>query len=459
MKFGSSSCTGPQHRRDFLRVGTLALGGLGLSDLLAANAAQGTLPSDTSVILFWMWGGPSQLETWDMKPDAPAEYRGAFRPISTTVPGMEICEIFPQMAKQAHRYSLVRSLHHEMSAHNDGSIEILTGKTPTRPDPTSMAHSEHPDFGMITSRLRGAGPHGIPAYIGVPTIPFMTRPTYLGLTHGGFPTGNPSVPGFAPPNLSLGAGLNGVRLDDRRHLVTQLDRQRRDLDLSGSQEGLNRFQQQAFQMLTSNHVADAFNLEQEDPRLRDRYGRHLWGQSCLLARRLAERGSSVITIDAINPGQVEPGRPNFFSWDDHINIETGWDLNEAMRWRAKFMDGAISTLIDDIHTRGLDRKILLVCMGEFGRTPRMVFQNGICGRNHWPQAQSALVCGGGMRMGQVIGATNSKSEYPTERPLTPQDLMATIYRHLGIDPRQEFLNFSGRPIPLLFQGQPIRELA
>src|SRR5436853_3222025 len=176
-------CLGPSTRRDFLRIGLLGLGGLSLPDLLAARAAAGPVPPDTSVILFWMWGGPSQLETYDLKPDAPSEYRGPFRPIRTTVPGLDVCELFPRQARLGHRVALVRSLHHTMSSHNDGSIEVLTGKTPAVADPTSTARSEHPDFGVIASRSRGLRPDGLPQYVGIPTQPFMTRPTYLGLNH------------------------------------------------------------------------------------------------------------------------------------------------------------------------------------------------------------------------------------------------------------------------------------
>src|SRR5689334_9022631 len=181
-------CSGPLPRREFLRLGLLALGGVGLTDLLAARAArgQGATDPETSVILFWMWGGPSHLETYDLKPDAPDDYRGPFRPIRTTAPSLDVCELFPLQAKQAHRFSLVRSLHHQMSAHNDGSIELLTGKTPERPDPTSTALSDHPDFGMVLSRVRGHRPDGLPQYVGIPRTPFMTRPTYLGLGHKGF---------------------------------------------------------------------------------------------------------------------------------------------------------------------------------------------------------------------------------------------------------------------------------
>ncbi|MGD9723021.1 MAG: DUF1501 domain-containing protein [Pirellulales bacterium] len=439
-------------------MGALALGGLTLPDLLrlrSAAAARSVTAPDTSVILFWMWGGPSQLETWDCKPNAPSEYRGPLRPIRTTVPGLDVCEVFPLQAKLGHRIALIRSLHHGMASHNDGSIEVLTGKTPAKEDVTSTAKSDHPDFGMVTSRYRGARPGNVPTYVGIPRVPFMTQPTYLGMTHAGFAAGDPSVADFKPRNLSLDAGINGVRLGDRRSLVAQLDRYRRARDLHGAVQATDDFRQQAFDMLTSTAVANAFALEQETPATRDRYGRHLWGQSCLLARRLAESGSAVITVDALSP---VPTNPIYFSWDDHSNPATGWNLEGAMRWRGPFMDQALSTLIEDIYQRGLDQKIMVVALGEFGRTPRLASPQGVLGRDHWPSAQAALVSGGGLRMGQVIGATTSKAEYPVERPLSPQDLLATIYRHLGIDYGATFADFNGRPIPILPDGEPIREL-
>jgi hypothetical protein len=453
------SCSGPMQRREFLRIGTLALGGLALPDLLrlrsAAAAPRGPSPPDTSVILFWMWGGPSQLETWDCKPDAPSEYRGPLRPIKSTVPGLDVCEVFPRQAQCGHRISLIRSLHHRMASHNDGSIEVLTGKTPVKEDPTSTARSDHADFGMMASKLRGPGPGGLPAYVGIPRVPFMVQPTYLGMTHAGFAAGNPAAPDFKPRNLSLDAGVNGARMDDRKALVAQLDRYRRAEDLSGALQATDEFRRQAFELLTSNTVADAFALDLEKPATRQRYGRHLWGQSCLLARRLAEAGTSVITIDALSP---VPGNPIYFSWDDHANPATGWNLEGAMRWRAGYMDQGLSALIDDIYERGLDRKVMVVALGEFGRTPRLTSPQGVLGRDHWPSAQSALISGGGLRMGQVVGATTSKAEYPVERPLAPQDLLATIYRHLGIDSRATLTDFTGRPVPILSEGQPIREL-
>lgn len=449
-------CRGPKSRREFLRLGALALGGLTLPDLLAARAAAGVSPSGegNAVILFWMWGGPSQLETYDLKPNAPSEYRGPFRPIATNVPGLDICELFPLQAKVGDKVALIRSLHHTMSAHNDGSIELLTGKTPAKPDPTSTSRSDHPDFGMVASRVLGPRPDGLPRYVGVPRQPFMTQPTYLGLSHAALSTGDPSAPNYRPPNLTLEGGVDGRRLDDRRFLLHQFDQIRRDADREDKVAGLDGFRAAALQMLTNPRVARAFDLSREDPRLRDRYGRHLWGQSCLLARRLAEAGSSVITIDALAPTLSD----RYFSWDDHINPTTKWDLADAMRYRSPFLDQALSALIEDVYARGLDRKVLIVAVGEFGRTPRLVQNSGLIGRDHWPDAQSALVAGGGLRTGQVVGATNSRGEFPAERPLTPKDLLATIYRHLGVDPSTSFTDFSGRPFPILAEGEAIREL-
>jgi Protein of unknown function (DUF1501) len=433
----------------------LALGGLGAAQLAAARQGTGGSP-ETSVILFWMWGGPSQLETWDMKPNAPVEFRGPFRPVSTNVPSIQICELFPQLAKIADKYAILRSLHHEMASHNDGSIEVLTGKTPLKADPTSTAFSDHPDFGMVTSRTRGVSADGLPPYVGIPNKPFMTRPAYLGVSHNAFQAGDPTAPGYRPPNLTVDAGLNGSRLGDRHQLLKQFDNFRRTIDWSGAMEGIDQFHQQAFQLLTSSQVAAAFDLEQEPATLRDRYGRTLWGQSCLLARRLAEAGAGVISIDALAP---KAGMPLYFSWDDHANAQPGWDMTQGMRLRAADMDPALTTLIEDIHERGQSKNIAVVAVGEFGRTPRLTQANGCIGRDHWPQAYSALVAGGGWRTGQAIGATNSNAEYPIERPLTPQDLLATLYRHLGIDSHASLMDFTGRPTPILPFGKPIQELS
>lgn len=448
-----TKCAGPLSRRALLHLGAMALGGWHWPQLRATAAPAKSAP--TSVILFWMWGGPSQFETFDPKPEAPAEYRGPFRPIHTTVPGMDICELFPRLAAQGRRLAVIRSLHHTMASHNDGSIEVLTGKTPTAADPTSTAKSEHPDFGMITSRLRGLRPDGLPQYVGIPNQPFMVRPMYLGQNHQAFAAGDPSAAGYTAPNLGLRGGVSVEQFSHRRQLLSQFDDMRRNVDLEGRLDGTDRVRAAAFQLLANPQIAQAFDLGREDPRMRDAYGRHLWGQSCLLARRLAEAGAGVVTIDALAP---ERGRPIYFSWDDHANAQPGWDLAEGMRWRAPFMDQALSALIEDIHQRGLERNILVLALGEFGRTPRVSTLSGRLGRDHWPQSMCALASGGGLRLGQVIGATNSRGEHPKERPLTPQDLLATVYHHLGIDPHHEFRDFAGRPIPVLSSGQAIAEL-
>ncbi|REJ74384.1 MAG: DUF1501 domain-containing protein [Planctomycetota bacterium] len=451
-------CQGPIRRRECLRAGALALGGLTLPDVMAKRAAASAEGKGTSVILFWMWGGPSQLETFDMKPDAPSEYRGPLNPISTNVPGIEICEYMPLLAQRADRYSLVRSMHHKMSAHNDGSIEVLTGKTPAREDPTSQAISEHPDFGMVASRIRNAQARGIPQYVGAQKAPFMTRPVYLGVSHKAFETGNPAADDYEPRNLSLSDGMNLQRLEDRRGLLNQFDRFRRDAEEQSALRATDRFRNAAFDLLTSSDVAGAFDIKQESDETRDRYGRHRWGQSCLLARRLAEAGVAVINVDATAPNDTT----KHFSWDDHA---PAFHIDYAQRERLPQMDQALSALIDDLYDRGLDQDVLVLACGEFGRTPKLThapknFSDQIgLGRDHWPHAFSVWVSGGGLRMGQVVGATNSRSEYPLKDPQTPQDLMATVYRHLGIDSEHTFDDFAGRPVPLLFSGKPIEALA
>lgn len=370
---------------------------------------------------------------------------------------MEICELFPRQAAIADKLSLVRSLHHKINIHNDAAIEVLTGKRPSQLDPTSQATSEHPDFAMIASRVRGASASAMPRYVSIPSPLHMTRPTYLGVEHGPFASGNPAAGDYAPPKLRLTTGLDAAALDNRRHLLEQFDTFRRDLDLHDGMGGTEKFYDLAFRMLSSPEIAAAFDIAKESDDTRQRYGRNLWGQACLLARRLAEAGTSVVSIYANTP----KSGPEFTNWDDHPdNAGRPGHFAKFMRIRLPYMDQALATLIDDIYERGLDEKILVVAVGEFGRTPRLNHRQatGSIGRDHWPDAYSALVSGGGLRLGQVIGATSSKGEYPTERPLSPQDLLATIYRHLKIDRRQSFNDFAGRPIPILNEGEPISEL-
>lgn len=450
-----SVCPGPIHRREFLQAGLLAMGGLTFADVLASRARAGQSSTDTSVILLYLLGGPSHLETYDLKPAAPIEYRSVFDPIRTNVPGLDICELFPLQAQLADKFSLVRSVHHTMSSHTDGGIEVLTGKTPTRPDPTSQSKSEHPDVGSIANRLHGPHPDAVPRYVAIPQQLQMVRPAYLGLHHGAFSVGDPSSKDYKPPSLQLAAGTDGRGLDNRRGLIRQLDRLRGNLDLRGSFDGTDRFRDLAFDMLTGPKVAAAFDLDRESDALRDHYGRHLWGQGCLLARRLAEAGTSVVTLTINTP----KNGPEFTNWDDHImNAQRPGHFAGYMKTRLPYMDQALSALISDIFERGVDRRIMVVVLGEFGRTPRLSHNINGTGRDHWPDAQSVFISGGGLRMGQVVGATNAKGEYPAERPYTPKDILATIYRHLGIDIHGTFSDYSGRPVHILEEGAAIREL-
>jgi uncharacterized protein (DUF1501 family) len=285
----------------------------------------------------------------------------------------------------------------------------------------------------------------------------MTNPVYLGVSHRAFETGDPSVPNFSPGNLTLATGIDNQRLDHRRALVTQFDRMRSDIDRLQSLNGVDRFRSAAFTMLTSNRVVDAFDISKEPAETRDRYGRHRWGQSCLLARRLAEAGTAVINIDATAPNDTTKN----FSWDDHAGA---FHLDFAQRERLPQMDQALSALMDDLFDRSMDRKVLLIACGEFGRTPLVThapknFSDQIgLGRDHWPHAFSALISGGGLRMGQVVGETNARGEYPVRDRVTPQDLLATVYTHLGIDYTQPIHDLSGRPIPILPHGSPIAQL-
>ena len=453
----ASDCPGPVGRREFMQVGALALGGLTLPEVLAARAASGNLSKRTSVIMLYQHGGASQLETYDLKPNAPTATRSQFAPISTNVPGLDICEHFPLQAKLADKFSLIRSLHHEMSSHSDGGIAVLTGKSPLMADPTSQSRSDHPDFGSVASKALGPGPNVMPPYVAIPQKPYMTQPSYLGLHHGAFEIGDPNAKGFRAPHAGIATGKDGKRLGDRKTLIDQLDRIRKTEDLRGNLAGVDQFRELAFEMLTSPESAKAFNLAEEPDTLRDRYGRNLWGQACLMARRLAQAGTSVINIYFNTPRTGQ----EFTNWDDHPgNAMREGHFAKYMKIRLPYMDQALATLIEDIHAKDLGREILVVVVGEFGRTPVMRYgtPNRSYGRDHWPQAYSALVSGGNLRMGQVVGATNSKSEYPTQSPYTPQDLLATIYHHLGIDHSQTFDDFGGRPVHILSDAQPIAEL-
>lgn len=463
-------CAGPVSRREFLRVGGLGLGGLTLADLfrLRARAAQAGRPDpDTSLIFIWLPGGPPHMETYDMKPDAPVEYRGEFHPIRTVVPGLDVCELLPLHAKVADKFNIVRSIAHEFADHGGGHKRFMTGRIPKSP---VEFVNDAPAVGSIVAKMREHRRAGVPNYI-AGTDPgrdgvdvFSMGAAYLGLAYTPFTVaGDPSSADFKVPNLAPIAEVAG-RLDDRARLLADFDRMRRSLDATGAMESMDKFHQQAFSLLTSTQARVAFDLSREPDALRDRYGRHAWGQRALLARRLVEAGSSFVTMVLENPYQsgVPWLKEGTYNWDSHaVNCHMFNDL----KVRLPIYDQAVTALVEDLYARGLDKKVMLLVTGEFGRTPRINAQTGTQtgvvqpGRDHWPQAMSLLVCGGGMRTGQVIGSTNSKGECPKDRALTPNDLWATVYRHLGIDPEHAFPDHQGRPMPILPFGEPIAELA
>lgn len=456
------TCNGPFSRRSFLQMGALGVGGLGLSDVMRARAAAGhvTAAPDTSVIFIWLAGGPSHLETYDMKPDAPEEYRGQFRPISTNVPGMDVCELLPLHAKCADKYTLIRSICHTFNDHGGGSKRVMTGRIPATPTETV---NDSPSVTSIVAKMREKFEIGLPNCIAgtdggrdkVDT--YAMGAAYLGQKYAPFIVGgDPSKSNFEVKNLTLHPDLTADRLEDRMHLLHGLDRLRRDIDSNKVFSSMDSFNQQAVSLLTSPKAREAFDLSREPQSLRDRYGKHSWGQRALLARRLVEADCSFVTMVLENPN-VDGC---FYNWDTHaVNHD---HFKDAVK-RSPIYDQAITALIEDLHERSLTKKVLLVVTGEFGRSPRISKSTGKdglmrYGREHWPQAMSVLVCGGGMRHGQVVGATNRLGEHPVSRPLTPNDLWATVYHHLGINPHEAITDYTGRPQHILPFGEPIREL-
>lgn len=464
----AGNCPGPVSRRSFLEAGALSLLGLGMSDFLRAEAvakSAGRRVGEKSVIFIWLPGAPSHLETYDMKPDAPSEYRGLFSPIRTNVKGIEVCELLPRHAKCADKFTIIRSIHHEFNDHGGGHKRFLTGRSPALP--TGFVNDAPAVTSIINKRLTRAGQAMPPCVAGVDNgrsgiDTFSLGGAYLGPASTPFMVvGDPSAPDFKVQNIGLAQDME-TRLEDRVRLLEGMDTLRRDMDRSGAMGAMDEFSQRAVQMLTNPSVREAFDLSREPAKVRERYGRHAYGQRGLMARRLVEAGCRFVTMVWENP---QPGgtmpKNCTYNWDSHA---VNCDMFADCRWRYPYYDQALTALIEDLHQRGLDKDVMLVATGEFGRTPKINSaigtQTGVTqpGRDHWAQAMSCLVSGGGMRTGQIIGATNSRGEYPAERPLTPNDLWATVYRHLGIDYDECFPDFQGRPMPILPFGEPISEL-
>jgi uncharacterized protein (DUF1501 family) len=444
-------CPGPVSRRDFLRAGFLGFAGLGLGDLLrlrARAAAAGKPPKEASCILLWMGGGPSHLDTYDLKPAAPVEYRGEYKPIRTRVPGLDVCQLLPRHARVADRFALLRSLHHDFAGHWDGAQHVLTGY-PAVLTGGGTVTSVYPEVGAVCKKVLPPAPAGLPRYVAISYPLGSVGPAYLGQGFEPFvAAGDPNSPDYKVANLSLSAEALG-RLGERRAIRQVFDCMRRDVDGSGVMRALDRFDREAVQLLTSVETQHAFDLSRGDPRERDRYGRTAVGQKFYLARRLVEAGVSFVSAEIHPFAGVDGG------WDDHAG---GCNIFDRMNRRLPVYDQAITALIEDLYEHGLDRKVVVVVLGEFGRTPQVNVKDGKPGREHYPGAMSALVSGGGMRMGQVIGSTTARGEGPKDRPLGPVDILATIYRFLGIDTTQQFRDHTGRPHPILPEGEPIREL-
>ncbi|MER3415544.1 MAG: DUF1501 domain-containing protein [Gemmataceae bacterium] len=430
-------------RRSFVQAGVLTAAGLTLPGWLQTRAAMrsaGKPLKDTAVILIWLDGGPTHLETYDPKPEAPAEYRGPLKAIATNVPGVLISELLPQHARVMDKLAIIRSMNHTTGDHYAGAHWMLTGyfgSNAARQDPM------YPSAGSITAKLRGPNHPGMPAYVAVPVaasvglVPGYNSAAYLGSAYNPFQTGgDPNDPHFNVRNLTLPGGLTLQQLEDRRALLQTFDRMRRDLDQSGLVETLDRFQIEAYELISGPRARQAFDISKEDPRLRDRYGRHTWGQSCLLARRLVEAGVTFVTV-------------HMGGWDDHSGIE------QAMKYKLPMLDSAVGALVEDLVVRGLWDKVAICVCGEFGRTPRI---NGSAGRDHWGELMSVLMGGGGLRGGVVVGSSTAKGEYPKDRPVGPEDMLATLYRILGIETTVHFTDKTGRPIPVLNKGEPIAEL-
>jgi hypothetical protein len=436
-------------RRSFLQLGVAGMATLGLGGVLRGRAEsfeKNGIRKDTAVILIWLDGGPGHMDLYDLKPEAPQEYRGFWKPIATNVPGMQISELFPRQAQVADKFSIVRSLHHNTGDHFTGGHWMLTGRGGRVSG--ASTDGEFPSIGSVVAKVRGPNRPGVPAYVGIPyAMSIGLRPgyfgaNYLGVPHNPFETsGDPSQPNFQVQNLQLTAGLTLDKLEDRRTLLRTFDTLNRSVDQSGAAEALDRFQREAFDLVTGPAARRAFDLSTEDPRLRDRYGRHHWGQCTLLARRLVEAGTTFVTV-------------HLGGWDHH------WDLKVGMENNLPIVDALVASLFQDLDERGLLEKTLVVLCGEFSRTPRMNDGSGRGkpGRDHWGNSMFCLLGGGGLKGGQVVGSTDRLGQAPKDRHLTPPDVHATIYHVLGIDPTIKFLDRTGRPVPAADKTHPIAEL-
>lgn len=420
-------------RRDMMRLGFAGAFGMGLplGTLLEQQALAGAAANDVSLVIVFLQGGLSTIDTWDMKPHAPAEFRGEFRPVKTAVPGLELCEHLPKLGTQADKFSLVRSFGHSDSGHGPADHYMLTGYLPRAGFNGGLQpNNQRPAHGAVIARQ--LGPRGpVPPYVCLPKMHNSGGASYLGSAAAPFVVNaDPNAPNFSVPDLVPPLEVAAGRLQSRRSLLRTVDRYQQTVEAEANEGArtLSAFQAKAFDLMTSPKTKAAFDIHQEPETLRDRYGRNSLGQSCLMARRLVEAGVRCVLIDHTN-------------WDTHYN-----NFHVLKNDLLPHLDAAMSTMLADLADRGLLERTLVLVTGEFGRTPRI---NKDAGRDHWGPSTAIALAGGGIQGGRVIGASDARAEKPATTPYGPEDLAATLYDRLGIDPKTEFRTPEGRPVPIV----------
>ncbi|MCE9532699.1 MAG: DUF1501 domain-containing protein [Planctomycetes bacterium] len=423
-------------RRDFLRVGGLSAFGLSLADYLQA-AAPVLAPTRkknraSSVILVYLGGGISHHDSFDLKPDAPEEIRGIYKPIASNVPGLQVGELLPNMAKTMDKVALIRSAAHNNDHHETATNWVMSGRF-------GSAFGDYPAIGAVVAHESGfAGT--LPPYVSVPRNPSFTwelgKSAFLGGRYESFKAGDPNAKDYKVQDVAPSEAISPKRAERRQNLLEAVDGLARKVQANDQIATYDEFRQRASDMLLSGEGRRAFAIEEEPEKLRDRYGRTTFGQSCLLARRLVAGGVRFVTV-------------NFGGWDHHAKI---WD---GLQNKLPDFDRGFSALIDDLHERGMLSNTLVVAMGEFGRTPKINKDNG---RDHWAPAGSLLMAGAGVKPGNVIGATDRQGAYATKRPVAPADVAFTVFDSLGIDPRKQIVTPDGRPLEILDQGESVKEL-
>ena len=426
-------------RREFMKIGSLA--GLSLAEVLwlqATCAAATESTKDVNCIFLFVLGGMPHQDMWDLKPDAPAEVRGDFKPIHTNAPGVTISDVLPRMAKVADKFAILRSMTHGDSDHGRGFHMMMTGKKAGVGDFNgNQNNNQHPCFGSMIARLGKTG--ALPPYISLPNFLNSGGPSFLGPSYGPFVIeADPAAPDFAVRDITLPTSVSSERSRRRQQALREINRlEKRVEQVSRQVRSLDAFYEKAYRLMTSKAAKEAFDIKREPAKVRERYGMSSIGQCSLLARRMVEAGCRFVSI--------ENGH-----WDTHR--KNTWSLREVL---CPPFDQGVSALLDDLSERGMLDSTLVVVTTEFGRTPRI---NQLAGRDHWPNAFSVLMAGAGIKGGQTIGASDKQAGEVADRPITPQDLGATILKVMGIDPKKVMYTPLGRPVPLVDAGKPIKEL-